>query len=99
MKEEIICINDTYSEDWLKWAAKNKIQYPIKDKIYTILRVITHSNGQVGVLLNEIVNPLVDPEMVLLSGQKIEVTFHMNRFRTLVGLPLMKEEIENFVKI
>lgn len=95
--EDILCVNDFYSESWRLWALENNVKHPIKGKIYTIREIKRHSNSSFGVLLNEIHNPLVDPQMPLLKGILVEVTFAISRFRKLNGEPLnevIEEELE-----
>lgn len=91
--EKVICINDQFSPDWLSWALENNIKHPIEGKVYTIRAIKKHSNGKKGVLLDEIHNPEVDQ----MGGFfKLEPTFDLSRFTTLLGEPI-KEELENEV--
>jgi len=77
---EIICINDNFSEEWLKWALEHNVKHPIENKIYSIREITKHSNGKTGLLLNEINNPKV-PQM---GGVfELEPSFDINRFRNL----------------
>jgi hypothetical protein len=91
---DVICINDTYSDDWLLWALENNVKHPIKDKIYTMRDWKRHSNGGVGIYLNEINNPVVNDSF--LFGISIEPSFNINRFRTLLNEPV-KIEQENYI--
>lgn len=89
---DIICINNKFTQDVLQFYAKYGVQIPEQDKIYTLRSKHRHSNGGIGVTLEEIVNPFVPIESSLLPDAKIEPTFNANRFSDLLGNPLDKVE-------
>ena len=97
---EIICINDNFPSDFLEFYRKFGVEIPKKGSIYTIRDKITHITGDVGLLLNEIINPLV-PINTSFGVMNREVTWNINRFTTLMGLELTKEMvlIEKFITI
>lgn len=95
-KEDIICVNGKFEENYRIWCIENNVKVPIEDKIYSIRDVVKHSNGATGLLLNEINNPKVDAGFIL-TGHKIEPTFSINRFRTLQGNPILTEK-ENILE-
>jgi hypothetical protein len=86
---DVICINDTFSDEWLSWALENNVKHPIKDKVYKLRGVKRHTNGETGIYLDEIRNPQV-PQMGGVFN--LEPSFNKNRFTTLLGLPFEKIE-------
>lgn len=97
---EIICINDNFPNDYLEFYKKFGVEIPKKNNIYTIRDKITHITGDIGLLLNEIINPLV-PINTSFGVMNREVTWNINRFTTLMGLELTKEIVlsEKFVSV
>jgi hypothetical protein len=89
---EIICIDDKFPSDALEFYRKFGVEIPKKSSIYTIRDKITHITGDVGLLLNEIVNPLV-PINTSFGVMNREVTWNIKRFTTLLGLELTKEMV------
>ena len=87
---EIICINSKFSDDVLKFYSDFGVKIPTENKIYTIRDKRFHSNGKFGVLLEEIVNPLVPIYFDLIPNGKIEPTFDAKRFTDLLGNNLLK---------
>lgn len=92
---DIICINNKFTQDVLQFYAKFGVKIPEQDKIYTLRSKHRHSNGKIGITLEEIVNPKVPIESSLLPDAKIEPTFDSKRFTDLLGNPIEKVE-ENF---
>lgn len=92
---EIICINDSYLESWLVYFNRHDIQYPKKDKIYSIREVIPNSTGERGLLLNELVNPKT-PRISPITGMEgtSEQNFAVSRFTNLLGEPLTAEMLQ-----
>lgn len=93
MKEQVICSDGKFSAGWVSWAKEVGVKPPQQDKIYTVRDVVKHSNGGVGLLLEELNNPMVDLGW-LLAGHIQEPTFSIGRFRTLMGEPLNLTEVE-----
>ena len=89
---EIICINSKFSNDVLQFYAEHGVKIPQENKIYTLREKKMHSNGKFGVLLEEIVNPLVPIASALLPDGKIEPTFDAKRFTDLLGNDLVKHD-------
>lgn len=94
MSKEVICINSDFTTEQLAFWNEHGVVCPEKDKLYSVRDVIVHiNNAGTGILLEEIVNPEV-PVKTPFGIMFREVTFNINRFRDLQGLPLKKEEIE-----
>lgn len=96
---EVICINDTFSQDWEVYFKHHGIVKPVKEKIYGIRDVVPNTKGEKGLLLVEIVNkptPRVSP----LTGMKgmAEQNWAVSRFSTLDGQPIGKEQIAEILK-
>jgi len=99
MKQDVICINNTFSSDVLAIYAQYGVKIPEKDTVYTIRTKQVHSNGQCGITLNELNNPKVPGDNLLTSSFMVDVTFHVRRFTDLLGNPLkVKEEEIELVK-
>lgn len=89
---EIICINNKFTQDVLEFYAKYGVRIPEENKIYSLRSKQRHSNGLIGVTLEEIINPKVPIESSLLPDAKIEPTFNSKRFTDLFGNPIEKVE-------
>jgi hypothetical protein len=84
---ETICIDDSFSEIQKKLIPNR----PVKDKIYTFRDVFKLPNESIAVHLNEITNP----ELTHPSGLgTFEPSFNIERFTTLLGEPIKKEEYD-----
>ncbi len=90
---EVICINDQFPAAALAVYAEFGVRIPKRDQLYTIRLVKKHTNGQTGVLLNEIVNPDLPVKHPVLGEVWFEPTFNINRFATLLGQPVREEEL------
>jgi hypothetical protein len=95
---QLICIDANFPAEWLEIYKKSDVQIPVVDTIYTVREIITHTTGKIGVLLNEIVNPPIEINHPVLGKSYREVTWNLERFRTLMGHPPKKEEIQEFIK-
>lgn len=91
--KEYICVNASFDRETLAFYAQFKVSTPVEDKMYNFREVRRHSNGQVGVLLEEIKNPNVPYTHPILGVTEGEPTFNINRFRTLSGDVLNAEEL------
>ena len=94
---EVICIDDTFPQPVLDIYKEFGVKIPLKDKIYTIREIKKHTTEGTGVLLNEIVNPNIPVKHPVLGWTSFEPTFNIKRFATLLGQPVVKEEVEDEV--
>jgi hypothetical protein len=94
---EVICINDQFPAPVLAFYAEFGVNPPKKDQLYTIRQIKRHTHGETGVLLNELKNPEVPVKHPVLGEIWFEPTFNVNRFATLMGLPVKQEELEAVV--
>lgn len=78
---EVLCINDSYSQDILNFWSEHGVSYPKKDGYYTVRESITHTNGKTGYRLNEILNPEIPIKHPILGVIMFEPTFNKDRFR------------------
>ncbi len=90
---EVICVNDSFPAPVLAFYAEFGVQTPKKEKMYSVRLVKRHTNGETGVLLNEIQNPDVPVKHPVLGEVWFEPTFNINRFTTLLGEPVRQEEL------
>ena len=90
---EVLCIDDFFTSDTLEFYQRFGVIPPVKGTIYSIRDVINHITGETGLLLNEIINPEV-PINSSIGIIHREPTWHIRRFRTLLGLELKKEDIK-----
>lgn len=90
---EVLCIDDVFTPDTLEFYQKFGVVIPVKGTIYSIRDVINHITGETGILLFEIMNPEV-PINSSIGVIYREPTWHIRRFRTLMGLELKKEDIK-----
>jgi len=89
---EIICINNTFSQEILEIYKEFNVTIPELNEIYSIRR-IRNERGTIGFLLNELVNPDV-PIISPISGNVtwIEPSWKHSRFTTLTGQKIEIEE-------
>lgn len=90
----VICTNDTYPSQILEKWHQYGVSYPIKDKIYTIRTCQRHSNGKIGIRVEEIINPSIPVKHYILGQIIIEPTFDISRFASLSGEVLTNEVLE-----
>ena len=91
---DLICINDIYPLETLKFWEEYGVNYPIKDKIYSLRTSQRHTNGRIGIRVNEIINPAIPVKHPILTQITVEPTFNISRFATLTGEILTKEMVE-----
>lgn len=94
---EIVCVNSTYSAEQIMLFKKYSIQIPELNGVYTIRELIKPSGKEgIGVLLEEIVNPKIPLKHPILGRYVLmEINWNINRFSTLSGEPLSREDIES----
>ena len=92
--KDCICVNAEFTSDQLIFWKEHGVITPELGKMYSIRDVIIHiDNAGTGILLEEIVNPNV-PVSTSFGVLQREVSWNLNRFRDLMGLPIKREEIE-----
>lgn len=96
---EVLCVDGTFKIDQLKFYEKHGVSTPQAEKLYSIRSVIKNSNGKVGILLEELKNPLIPFKHPILGITQNEPNWDLTRFRKLDGSPISKEEVEESVKI
>ena len=98
--QKVVCING----DFPKPLARLYKNFPVKDQVYTIRAVYVgrgvafpskpgQSDGEIGVLLNEIVNP---PDLKMVRGH--ELGFKAERFAPVEEIPPAEETNETAVE-
>lgn len=97
-ENQVLCIDAKYEGDVLIFWRQYGVQYPQQDRIYTIRDIVKHSTGDVGLLLEEIVNPKVPIKHPILGVSQMEPTFHMRRFTHLDGIELTLEEVREMIR-
>ena len=96
---DVICTNDKFSDMWELYFSKYGIQKPVEGKLYTIRKVVKHTQGGNGLLLNGIINGEF-PKISFLTGEKGigETDFSVSRFAHLNGTPLTEEEVRELAR-
>lgn len=92
---EVICVSEDYDNETLSFWHKHGVIHPKQDAIYNINSQKKHSNGKIGVTLEEINNPKVPIDHHILRIIMMDVTFSINRFRKLNGEKVKAKELEN----
>lgn len=92
---EIICVNATFTPKQLEYWRQHGVIHPEQDKLYSIRKVIKYVNGKTGILLEEIVNPVLTVKHKVLGSVTVEPSWNLERFRTLQGDIVTKEVLEN----
>ncbi|GAB3975993.1 hypothetical protein GCM10028806_34800 [Spirosoma terrae] len=90
---DVICINGKFEPEQVRMYREHGVVTPEQDKLYTIRKHKRHSNGQVGLWLEELVNPPV-PQGVMGIEAMMEPSWNINRFATLAGQPIKVKELE-----
>jgi hypothetical protein len=96
---EIICIDANFNADQLKFYEQHGVTVPEQDKIYNIRAVINNSNGKIGILLEELKNPLIPFKHAILGITKNEPNWNLNRFKNLDQTEIDKEQVAEIVKL
>ena len=91
---DVICVDSTFPHEWVLLYRKYNVVTPELNKMYSIREVVTHTTSKVGVRLNEIVNPSVPENHPVLGKIMMEPSWKIERFRTLAGDVIKKEELE-----
>lgn len=94
---DVVCVNDTFPEEYQKIYSEYGIETPKKGVMYTIRAAIRHSTGDIGVLLEEIKNPDIPYRHPILGQQKMEPTWSIKRFRHLDGSFLTADEVRELI--
>lgn len=92
---EVICTNDSFPAPVLAFYAEFGVKTPKQDQLYSVRQVKRHTNGETGLLLNELPNPEVPVRHPVLGEVWFEPTFNVTRFATLLGQPVKQEEMED----
>lgn len=96
---EIICINALFSSDTLEFFEKHGVITPELDSFYSVRDIIINSNGQTGILLNEIINPKISVEHPLLGIALMETNWNLRRFKNIDGTEIDSIELQQELKI
>lgn len=93
---ELICINSSYSEDFLKVFAKHNIKFPQIDEIVELVRVDKLIRvGKIGLIVSPYDGQFIKDMAHGIEVEK-EVSFAKERFATLLGQPLTEEMLKEF---
>ena len=84
--DEVMCINDSRPDGW---SAEHFPQWVKKDNKYTIREILDNDDIVVGVLLEELVNPVM---YIKLLDREQEGAFATWRFRKLRSAYAINEE-------
>lgn len=95
---DVICVDGKFSEDAKVFYTKHGVVWPEQEKMYTIRDVIKNTNGDTGLLLEELVNPKVPILHPILGSVQYEPNWNVERFRTLQGETITKESIALIIK-
>lgn len=102
MDDEIICTDGSFPPDYVEFYRMHNVVTPIQEKLYHIREVVIHTMGanagQVGILLEELVNPPVPIEIAPLGKSKREPTWNIKRFAHLNGSILTAEEVKEMAR-
>lgn len=95
---EVICIDGNFSAEQLDFYNAHGVVVPKKDSLYNIRNVIKNSSGGVGLLLEELVNPLIPIKHSILGISNMEPNWNINRFRKLSGEDVLYDEVVELLK-
>lgn len=92
---DIICINDTFSQEAREIYEKYGVVTPYLDGIYSCRELVISRRGR-GFLLNEIRNPKI-PIGEGESGFMVEPNFNINRFKNIDGTEINENQIQELL--
>lgn len=93
---ELICINSSYGEDYLRVFNKYGISYPKEGEIVTLVRVDKYPRlKRIGLIVSPYNNQFISGEIMGVKGD-VEVSFSKDRFTTLLGVSITDEMIKEF---
>jgi hypothetical protein len=87
--DKVVCVDASnwLNKDLYKRCGYN-VMFPVQDGVYTV-REIKKTKGVYGILVEEIINPLMQPE----TGQAYEAIFRASRFIKLSDLSEMEDAL------
>ncbi len=92
MKDDnLICVNDSFPNDYLEFYIKHNVKIPKEGKIYTCRDFSRNSEGNMEILLNELINPEVPIKHKVLNIAFKEPAWKSSRFTTLLGEVITEE--------
>ena len=91
--DEKLCIDGVFTPKQLEIWERFGVSYPQEGKLYTFRKIIKHTNGKTGVVLNEIINPDVPLDLEGKPGFSCEPNFSIKRFVNLDQTEISEEEI------
>ena len=68
----VVCVNDNFPPESFQFINN----FPKKKNYYTVREIVEYNNGKIGLLLEEITNPI-------LPNLNVEPTFNISRFKIL----------------
>ena len=96
--QELICINDSYTEDFLKVFNKYNIKFPKKNEIVTLLRIEKLPRiNKIGFIVRPYENQFIKGINFGIESEK-EVSFDYKRFTKLDSSEFTEEEIKELIK-
>jgi hypothetical protein len=95
---DVICVDGKFPEDAKQFWTKYGVVWPEQGKMYTIRDVIKNTNGDTGLLLEELVNPKVPIKHPILGWVQYEPNWNINRFSTLKGDAIDREALKDIIK-
>lgn len=93
---DVICSDGKFNEQALTVYKKYGVVTPEQESFYNIREVFTHSNGKVGITLEEIKNPQIPFPHHILGQSWMEPTWDIKRFRHLNGDSITREELQQY---
>jgi len=97
MTSEIICIDDVFSDKVMKIYKKYGVSIPKLNSVYSPRKIIRHTNGEIGVLLEGLVNPEIPLDEMGIQWFKMEPTWNLRkRFRTLDDKEITEEMVKEW---
>ena len=96
--QELICINDSYTEDFLKVFNKYNIKFPKKNEIVTLLRIEKLPRiNKIGFIVQPYENQFIKGINFGIESEK-EVSFDYKRFTKLDSSEFTEKEIKELIK-
>lgn len=92
---DVVCVNDTFSQEAREAYAQYNIVTPYLDGIYSVREIVISRKGR-GFLLEQLRNPKM-PIGEGENGFMVEPNWAVSRFRNLDGTELTEEQLQELL--
>lgn len=96
---DIFCKDGKFTKSQLGFYEQYGVVVPQEGMIYTVRDVIINSNGENGLLLEELINPKVPIKHPIMGVAHLEPNWRVSRFSSLSGGQVNEIEIAREIRL